>query len=144
MGCRPGEMQLSASPLPTNPGPFRTSNPATERLRPDALASRVENVFEDSTQFLRPARLGLGEILLGVFERVLEHVQPIANRFELAPRHDELVLPEPQLERPPAGLVVALATRPLAVEARSPDAPRLGRELAPAPTTAGLRHSDAF
>ena len=87
------------------------SGRATDRLsalRPDALASRVEDVFEDSAQSFARRASGWVRSFSASVERVLEHVQPVANRFELARVTTSSCSPSPSSQRPPAGLVVAL------------------------------------
>ncbi len=85
--------------------------------------------------------LGLGQIDFGVLDRAFQHEQPVPDRFQLGPRDDQLVFPETELEPAPASLVVALAARLAAVQAR-PARPCRDPERAPAPSASVFRHSD--
>ena len=111
------------------------------RLRLDAFPGCVEHVREDAPELLGPAGFGLAQILLGVLNGSFQHEHPVTNRFELLAGHDELVFAQAELEGTPAGLVVALSARALAVQARAPGSvPH--RERAPAPSARSLCHSD--
>jgi hypothetical protein len=75
----------------------------------------------------------VGEILLDVFEGLGEHEQAVLELVELLAGHDQLVFAEAQLGGPLAGLVVALAAGPPAVQPRTARAgAALERPTAPA------------
>jgi hypothetical protein len=76
----------------------------------------------------------LAEIRLGVFDRAFEDEKPVPERLELFAAHYEIVFTQTQLEVALAGLVIALAARPLAEELRSAGSPGRG-ESPSAPST---------
>src|SRR5207244_6072141 len=96
---------------------------------------------EDAPELLRPSRLGLAQVVFGILDRAGQDVQAISKLLEVLARDHELVFAEADLEGAPAGLVIALAARPFAIEPRS-SRPRGQREPPSAPTTRVLRHSD--
>src|SRR5438132_14378379 len=109
--------------------------------RLDALAGGLEDELEDAPELLRPSCLGLAQVVFGILDRAGQAVQAISKLLEVLARDHELVFAEADLEGAPAGLVIALAARPFAIEPRS-SRPRGQREPPSAPTTRVLRHSD--
>jgi hypothetical protein len=79
------------------------------RLWPDAVTGRVEHVLQYPADFSRASGLGLAQVTFRVLERVTEHEETIADRFELLAGDDELVFTQTELDGATTGFVVALA-----------------------------------
>ena len=129
---------------PRSEGRHGRQSGGSDRLRASRLAEpqrgqgsrHLQHPLEGLAVVLSVRRLRGGQIAVDVLDGRLELVQPVVQRVELGPRHDQAGVAQPEVGRLPARLVVALPAAPAAVHPRPARAGHDGERASTPPAPA--------